>query len=80
VTRHRAAVERLTAIVGDPEDVVDRNGHLPAIGATPRSTATGNAHHPRSAGPAPKLPELDAQIKATDDRQSGSKLPASGTS
>jgi hypothetical protein len=27
--RHQAAVDELARIVGDPEDVVDRNGHLP---------------------------------------------------
>lgn len=29
VSKHEAEVERLSTVVGDPEDVVDQNGHLP---------------------------------------------------
>jgi hypothetical protein len=76
VARHRAAVERLTPAVGDPEDVVDRNGHLPRD----RRHSTLYYYRERRiaevrSGRA-KLPKLDAQIKATEDKSERSKLRA----
>jgi hypothetical protein len=74
IERHRAAVERLIPIVGDPEDVPDQHGLLPRD----RRHSTLYRYRERRIAEISEiralLPELETQIKATDDRAERSKL------
>jgi len=74
--RHRAAVERLGPVVGDPEDVPDQHGLLPAD----RRPWSLYRFRERRIAEVRKiralLPDLEMQIKATDDRAERSKLRA----
>ncbi|MFI7517045.1 hypothetical protein ACIBVK_26485 [Micromonospora echinofusca] len=76
IVRHKAAVERLTPIVGDPEDVPDQHGHLPRD----RRHSTLYIYRERRIQEVrelrAKLPELEAQIKDTEDKAERSKLRA----
>jgi hypothetical protein len=74
IDRHRAAVERLSPNVGDPEDVPDQQGLVPLD----RRHSTLYRYQERRISEVREiralLPELETQIKATDDRAEWSKL------
>ena len=74
IERHRAAVERLTPIVGDPEDVPDEHGRLPRD----RRYSTHYWYRERRIAEIrelrEELPSVEQQIKATADRSERSKL------
>lgn len=76
IERHRAAIERLAPIVGDPEDVPDQHGRLPGD----RRLSTLYVYRERRVAKVRELrallPELEAQIKTTTDRAERSKLRA----
>lgn len=76
IDRHRAAVDRLKPAVGDREDVPDHYGRLPRD----RRHSTLYRYRERRIGEVREiralLPDLEAQIKDTDDKAMRSKLRA----
>ena len=76
IDHHSAAVDRLGPAVGDPEDVPDQHGRLPRD----RRHATLYRYRERRINEVREiralLPDLEAQIKATDDKAVRSKLRA----
>jgi hypothetical protein len=76
VQHHRAEIERLLPIVGDPEDVPNRIGHLPRD----RRFSTLYEYRERRIAEVrhlqKKVADLNVQMKATDDRTERSKLRA----
>jgi hypothetical protein len=76
IERHRAAVDRLKPAVGDPEDVPDQYGRLPRD----RRHSTLYRYRERRIEEVREiralLPNLEAQIKGTDDKALRSKLRA----
>ncbi|WP_328997888.1 hypothetical protein OHA18_25895 [Kribbella sp. NBC_00709] len=74
IVRHRIAVERLTPVVGDPEDVPDEYGRLPGD----RRHLTHCWYQERRIAEVrqlrEKVPELEVQINATSDRSQRSKI------
>lgn len=76
IERHRAAVDRLKPAVGDPEDVPDQYGRLPRD----RRHSTLYRYRERRIEEVREiralLPDLEAQIKGTDDKALRSKLRA----
>lgn len=76
IATRRAQVKSLRPVVGDPEDVPDSSGHLPAD----RRVSSLYSYRERRIHDVKKLrvqlPDLDAAIKGTDDRAERSKLRA----
>lgn len=76
IERHRAAVNRLKPAVGDPEDVPDQYGRLPRD----RRYSTLYRYRERRIDEVRELrallPDLEMQIKGTDDKAVRSKLRA----
>jgi hypothetical protein len=76
IVRHRARVEELEPVVGDPEDVPDANGHVPAD----RRFTTLRYYRQHRVDEITELratlPELEAALKSTDDKAERSKLRA----
>lgn len=74
IARHRAALDELASVVGDPADVVDKHGLLPRN----RRHSTLYWYQDRRIAQVldlrEKLPALDTQMKATDDKGERSKL------
>jgi hypothetical protein len=76
VAQHQAALDQLTPIVSDSEDVPDANGHLPGG----RRHSTLFWYQQRRIAEIrdlrERLPEVEAQAKAAEDRSERSKLNA----
>jgi hypothetical protein len=76
VARHQAAVDQLTPVVGDSEDVLDADGNLPGD----RRHSTLFWYRQRRIAEirdlCERLPEVEAQAKAAEDRSRRSKLNA----
>jgi hypothetical protein len=76
IGRYKARVDELEQVVGDPEDVPDANGHLPAD----RRFTTLYYYRQHRIDEVlelrAKLPELEAAIMGTEDKAERSKLRA----
>lgn len=76
IDRHRARVEELEPVVGDPEDVPDANGHLPAD----RRFTTLHYYRQHRIDEVTELratlPKLDVALKGAEDKAERSKLRA----